>query len=416
MHCCILNPFVAGNYLANNLKNKGISSVALLSDPSQTVGISPNNFQVENFTSVISIQNLNEAEIAEKIKPLAPYVIMAGSEYCCASADSLAFKLSPQFANSPHDSDARTDKMRMQEAIGRSGIPSIASHLITLTTSHEQLKILLKDWQWPVIVKPNQTSGTFGLKICHTLSEIEQQLQALQGVTYLLSSGPIQSILLQEFLRGEEYCMDTCSYQGQHRLVSLGYYKKILRNDIPVYRYIELRDFNNEKGQILSTYLKQVLNATGINSGLAHTEIMLTNRGPRLIEVNPRISGCYGLLNLLAKKAYLNDQISFLAKAIQYPKDFLTEVDALPRLHKHARLIILHCFENRKISDLNVSLLNQLSSYAGHLSLKKAGQLISGQATLDDAVALVQLVHTDAEVIAADSEQIFHHEANKELF
>lgn len=416
MYCGIVDPFVSSDYLSQTLKDQGILPIALLSDPSQAISMAPKNFQAKNFIHTLSIADLNEDQIKKRLNTFKPYVIIAGSEFSGALTDRLATILSPEFANSPRHSAWRINKMAMQEAIGRLDIPNITSHVITPITNRQQLNQLLQHWQWPIIIKPTEAAGSFGIKICYTISEIEQQLHKLRNVKYIFAHRPVQTILLQEFLEGEEYFFDTCSYQGQHRLVSLGYYKKVFRSGLPVYRYIELKDFDNEKGRILSIYLKKVLNAVELNNGLSHTEIMLTAKGPRLIEVNPRVSGVYGLVNILARQVYHCDQVSLLAKAINQPHDFLTNVDTIPHFHQPARLVFLHCFENRKLRSLNLSLINQLDSYAGHLSLKKTDTLVSGQSTLADTVMLIKLIHTDPAVIAADTDQLFYYEANNELF
>lgn len=389
----------------------------MLTDPIQAKSLqNKQRFQAEKFFRVIPIADLSGAQVEQQLKAFKPCVIIPGSEYACALADRLATRLSPQFANPPHSSSWRFNKMAMQEVIGKAGIPNVASQAITHLTSQTQLNQLLQNWQWPIVIKPTETGGSFGVKICHSIQEIAQQLEQLQHAKYPLAQAPVQMVLLQEFLEGEEYFIDTCSYQNQHRLVSLGYYKKVFQNGLPVYRYIELRDFANEKGQILRTYLKQILNTLELYNGLSHTEIMLTPKGPRLIELNPRISGVYGLVNALARKVYHSDQVTLLAQAIKHPTDFLASVNALPKFHQHGRLVFLHCFENRQIRDLNCSLLSQLASYHGHLTLKKAGDLVSGQSTLAETVVLIQLLHTDYEIITANTEQLFHYEQNGELF
>ncbi len=417
IYCGIVDPFVSGQYLAQTLQVHGIRPLALITDPVQAKNLEDKQrFRSEEFFQVIPIAHLNDDQVEQQLKAFKPCIIIPGSEYACALADRLATRLSPQFANPPCSSSWRFNKMAMQDVIGKAGIPNVASQAITHLTSQTQLTQLLENWQWPTVVKPTETGGSFGVKICHTAQEITQQLKQLQHAKYPLAQEPVQTVLLQEFLEGEEYFIDTCSYQNQHRLVSLGYYKKVFQNGLPVYRYIELRDFDNEKGQILSDYLKQILNAVELYNGLSHTEIMLTSKGPRLIEVNPRISGVYGLVNALASKVYHTDQVTLLAQAIKHPTDFLASVNTFPKFHQHGRLVFLHCVENRPIRKLNYSLLNQLASYNGHLTLKKAGDLVSGQSTLAETVVLVQLLHTDHEVIAANTEQLFQYEQKGELF
>jgi biotin carboxylase len=417
LYCGIIDPYISGQFLVDGLRAQQIQPLALITDWDQAIKLQAiQRFQPEKFAKVINIANLSDNQIDEQLKAFQPLTILAGTEYACALADRIASRLSPQFANPPSSSSWRFNKAAMQTAIIKAGIPAARTESIN-STNHLKLKQILQNWQWPVVIKPAETGGSFGIKICHNIQEVEQQVQfLLDRAKYPLAQESVHAVLLQEFLKGEEYFIDTCSHQESHRLACLVCYKKELRNGLPVYRYIELKDFASKKSQILCAYLKQVLTAVELRNGLAHTEIMLTQKGPRLIEVNPRISGAYGLVNALANKVYHDDQVTLLAKAIKNPTRFLLHADTIPTFHCYARLVFLHCFEKRKIRELNSSLINQLASYSGHLLLKKSGALISGEGTLAETVAMVELLHNDPEIVSSDTGLLFQYEENGELF
>lgn len=414
IYCGIIDPFISSQYLAETMRAQKIQLLALLTNPEQAIDLqSHHRFQPEQFAQIISIAHLSDKQIDEQLKVFKPRIIMAGWEFISPLTDRIATRLTPKFANPPHSSSLRCNKAAMQEVISQAGIPAARSESVTSTS---QLKQVLQNWQWPIVVKPTETAGTFGVKICHNFQEIEQHTQQLLHMKYNYAHEPVHAVLLQEFLEGDEYYIDSCSHQGQHRLASLGYYKKELRNGLPIYRYAELKDFTSQEGQILSAYLKRVLTAVELHNGLAHTEIMLTKKGPRLIEVNPRISGAYGLLNSLANKVYHSDQVILLAKSIKNPTAFLAHANTIPTFYCHGRLIFLHCFENRKIRDFNYALVSKLESYKGHFLLKSPGTLVSGEANLADTVMFVELLHNDHQIIKRDTEQLFDSEQRGELF
>lgn len=417
LYCGIIDPYISGQYLAAGLRAQQIQPVAILTDPDQAISLqATQRFQPEKFAQVINIANLSDKQIDEQLKVFQPLTIIAGTEFASALADRIASRLSPQFANPLNSSSWRFNKAAMQTAIYKAGIPAARTQTIT-SANRLRLKQLLQNWEWPIVVKPTEAICSFGVKICRNIQEVEQQVQQLlDHVKFPLAKETVHMILVQEFLEGDEYLIDTCSYHGQHRLVSLGYYKKELRSGLPVYRYMDLMDFASKAGQILSAYLKRVLTAVELHNGLAHTELILTKKGPRLIEVNPRISGAYGLVNALANKVYHNDQAMLLAQTIKNPTDFLTHADTIPVFHCYGRLVTLHCFENRKIRDLDYSLINRLKSYNGHLLLKTPGTLVSGESNLEDAVMMVKLLHNNPLIIKQDTEQLFQYEQKGELF
>ena len=104
------------------------------------------------------------------------------------------------------------------------------------------------------------------------------------------------SVLLQEYLAGDEYVVDTVSRDGVHKCVALWKYDKRVYNGAPVVYYgMQLLAIDSEPRLAeMVGYTASVLDALGIRYGCCHTEIMLVERGPVLVEVNCRIHGGEG--------------------------------------------------------------------------------------------------------------------------
>merc|ERR1711976_467335 len=89
------------------------------------------------------------------------------------------------------------------------------------------------------------------------------------------------AVALQEFLDGDEYIVDTISSNGKHIVVAIWTQGK--RRDLPW-----------NPTSIITTHTMMMLDAVGFKHGPAHNEIMFTERGPVLIEINARMHGVQG--------------------------------------------------------------------------------------------------------------------------
>nr|WP_228454140.1 ATP-grasp domain-containing protein [Streptomyces alkaliphilus] len=185
---------------------------------------------------------------------------------------------------------ARRDKYAMQQALARAGLHHTRSRVVH---GEEELRDLLGRWgAYPVVIKPFNSAGSDGCRICTTADAALAAYRAIAGRRNLL--GEInEGVLVQEFLAGSQYVVNTVSMDGRHLLAEL-YAERIDRVEgSPVLRHIISRTTPEEREQRLVEYTGSCLDALGIRDGAAHTEVMLTADGPRLVEVNSRLMGPY---------------------------------------------------------------------------------------------------------------------------
>merc|ERR1712048_194916 len=106
------------------------------------------------------------------------------------------------------------------------------------------------------------------------------------------------AVALQEFLKGEEYIVDCISHKGKHICVAIWYQGK--RRDLPwnptsiITTYNELMQPKGKEQDALVDYTFKMLDAVGYKNGPSHNELMFTERGPVLIEINARMHGVQG--------------------------------------------------------------------------------------------------------------------------
>ena len=107
--------------------------------------------------------------------------------------------------------------------------------------------------------------------------------------------GVNDAVLIQEYVDGNEYAVDTVALDGDIKVIALWRYRKFPANGAPfVYQCSELIDINSNEEREVCDYVVDVLKAQGLKWGPTHTEVKYkppsstSSSGPRLIEINGR--------------------------------------------------------------------------------------------------------------------------------
>jgi len=77
----------------------------------------------------------------------------------------------------------------------------------------------LQTESYPVVVKPVESAGSDGVKLCHTFQEAQEHFYVLMNSQRKVGNKE-GAVLCQEFLRGKEYVVDHVSRDGVHKTVS----------------------------------------------------------------------------------------------------------------------------------------------------------------------------------------------------
>jgi len=103
-------------------------------------------------------------------------------------------------------------------------------------------------------------------------------------------------LLAQEYLDGLEYIIDCVSKNGKHVLSGIWVYKKTkdpATRSIS-YEYARILESTGKEQDMLVDYVFKVLDALGLRQGPSHTEVIITDTGPCLVETGARMHGLKG--------------------------------------------------------------------------------------------------------------------------
>lgn len=99
-------------------------------------------------------------------------------------------------------------------------------------------------------------------------------------------------LLIQEYIGGTEYIVNSISVDGKHKVTDIWRYEKIIQDDgVLVYDTSILVDRLVPGMQDNIQYDYKVLDAVDMKNGFCHNEIKVDGKGPVLIETNARVMG-----------------------------------------------------------------------------------------------------------------------------
>jgi biotin carboxylase len=213
--------------------------------------------------------------------------VLAVSETAIPLADALGAALGLPH-NDPALAPARYSKLEEARALEAAGLPCARTEGVS--SPADVTRALERFDRYPVVVKPVASAGSDGLAVCDDADDARRAIEAVLGQRNAVGSVN-EHVVVQEHLDGLQYIIDTVSIDGRHAFsdVFVSRFdeidgKPILRNKI------SRRELSAAETEVVE-YGLRCLDAVGVRNGAGHTEVRLTHRGPRLIEVNPRLMG-----------------------------------------------------------------------------------------------------------------------------
>lgn len=405
----IVDPYSSGKLIAPAFRARGFPCVALhTADPSgTTLGAS---LVREDFEQHVvfdgDLRHCIEAIDAVGARPVC--CVLPGTESGVMLADELAAALALPH-NAVEQAAARRDKYRMQDAIRAAGLRSIRQARVASIA--EAQAWAAGHARWPIVVKPIASAGSDGVRLCANAAQVADAVRFILERCNLLGLAN-EAALLQEYVVGTEYVVDTVSCAGRHYTTNLCRYRKDVIDGAFVYRRTYFLPPIGDTARTLSAYNDAVLDALGIGQGAAHSEIMLTDDGePVLIEVGARLHGGVSGPVIVARCAR-NSPVELLVDSYVAPDRFEAGCTSANAFHAHA---LAYLFVNEKTGTVrgfpNDEALRTLPSF---FELKRTFG-VGGQArrTVDlySSPGWVVLLHEDERQLAHDVAQVEQWEA-----
>ncbi len=181
----------------------------------------------------------------------------------------------------------QTNKYDMRQALLNAGIP--CPGFITADESTD-LQGAIKTFSFPIIVKPTDRSGS------RSITKLENGDNLESAVADACRSSFEKKAIIEEYIDGDEYSMETISYQGNHTFLAV---TKKYTTGAPNFIETAHSQPSDLSAQIIEKAKKMIfsaLDALKVENSAGHAEFKVNANGDiRIIEIGARMGGdCIG--------------------------------------------------------------------------------------------------------------------------
>jgi hypothetical protein len=394
----VVDAFSTGARLAPRFAAAGMPVVHVQSSPRLP------DFYLRAFRPGDFVENVvHEGDLEATLARLArhdPAFVVVGSEPGVPLADALSERLGLP-SNGTALSRARRDKHEMAAALRRAGLRAVEE--VKSADAAEAIAWAEDGERWPVVVKPLDSAGTDGVTICEDGAAIGAAFSAILGRPNALH-GANEHLLVQELLQGTQLFVNSISWDGAHHVSEVWRDNKLRLPENFIYDYEELLPRHGPQQDQVVPYVETVLDALGIRFGPAHTEVMLTESGPVLVESGARMHGsvpdeivdrCTPSHQTLTAEAYLDP--GSVARRAAAPYELTAGAYCVMLISED---------EGRIVSAEGLGKIESLPSFAGTISMLGPGDRLKRTVDLFSCPGIIYLVDPDRAQLKADYDRI----------
>lgn len=174
------------------------------------------------------------------------------------------------------------NKAKMREVLRRNKLSPVR---FASGASREDIRSFAAEIQGPIIIKPPDSSGSFAVfKLQYPLTET-----VLENLWNELQTLGLSEFLMEEFLEGREISVETFSFDGRH--IILAFTDKLINDNFIEMGHTVPARIDSEVCDQVTALVVRFLDTVGLKDGPGHTEVMLTRKGPFIVESHNRTGG-----------------------------------------------------------------------------------------------------------------------------
>jgi biotin carboxylase len=394
-YAVVVDPISTGQEYPAAFAAEGVDTVAVMSAP-QPPDLWIPTWHPENFAHIHYYDPDDVDTLAATLRSYEPLCVVPGSEQGVEVADELVELVLPGTGNVPELAAARRDKWQMALVVIQAGIPHPR---VTCSSDPAEIEKWLQEsglHDCCIVLKPPKSSGTDNVHVVSPGTRWRPVFDRIYGDVNIHGIRN-DAVLVEEFVEGTEYLIDSYSVDGKHGLVDVCRYNKVQRGDsIGVYDLVNFVAPDRTVMDVLWPYTTRVLDALGVRNGSAHTELIVTADGPRLLEVGARPAG--GGHQMISKLATGSNHI-LRTVAHRVHGEFRPDYD----LTQHVCSVVLNSprtgvWRNADIFDDVESLR---TFWMKHLYFS-SGDVVPAAASLGTMLGWVVLADEDEDAVMAD--------------
>lgn len=260
--------------------------------------------------------------ILEKCREIQPVgVCSIASDLAAITVNYVAEALGLP-CNATKYTETQTNKYAMRRALSEAGIPCPQ---FVLAEESSNLPELVQKLRFPVIVKPTDRSGSRGIMKMESPDGMEQAVRDACGASFE------KKAIIEEYITGREYSIETISYEGKHYFLAV---TKKFTTGAP--HFIETghrqpSDLPEETILQAKMEMFRALDALHVENSAGHGEFRVDDQGNiRFVEIGARMGGdCIG-----SDLVYLSTGQDFMKMVIDVACGYKPELVETPFLRQ----------------------------------------------------------------------------------
>lgn len=370
----------------------------------------------------------SDSQLKQWMDSLKEYELVAIScESDSGLADSERFGSQLKLSCQNGFNEARRNKYMMIETLRDAGLGVVKQCLCgsvdEAISFAEEIGVQIKGGEKMVVVKPVRGVASDDVHLCKDLLSVKEAFVKIHGSSVFGSPWEKHDkVLVQEFAVGQEFAIDVVCKDGEKKVAAIWKYDKRPLNGAP-FVYFSTEIYDGEHKELLYEYVSKALDALDIRWGMTHNEVILTDDGPRLVEVNcrqhnmdfiPLVMACYGYNAFdMLLAAYFGGQ-----ESASYPPETAGlrldwgRLPPIPSKRMRGAMVHLSCFVEGKLRSVNERALIEIQQMESVLDLEIYGYFLEVGNQLQKTVDIrtdcgwVQMVNPDAEAFDRDYDRI----------
>lgn len=217
--------------------------------------------------------------LAERLHGQAPFdCVVSFTELGLIPAALIGERLALPGASRVTTTELLRDKSRMREHLNRTGFSPVLSKVCH---TPEEARRFAGEVGYPVVLKPRESSGSLGVRRAASPGEVDGAF----GAAARQSAG----VLVEEFLDGPEVSVEAFSFAGRHVIVAVTG-KQVTANYVESGHVVPAMSGEEDTAQVREL-VTAFLDLVGVTDGPSHTEVIVTRKGPRIVESHDRLGG-----------------------------------------------------------------------------------------------------------------------------
>lgn len=178
-----------------------------------------------------------------------------------------------------------TNKALMRECLKEHDVPI---PLFFKVSDYDKYLNIVKLFSSKFIVKPTDNSGSRGILLVQDIKNIHEIEYAFDYSKKYSRSG---EIVVEEYMEGPEVSVETLSIDGEVNIIAItDKFTTGSPNFVEMGHSQPSQLLQQIQNQIKEIAIKAII-AIGIDNGPSHTEIIVTNEGPKIVELGARLGG-----------------------------------------------------------------------------------------------------------------------------